>query len=467
MAPLWFASNSNQPMSSVRQHPPMRMHPHGPPPPRGVQPANVQVPGPAPAPGYPRVPPMRGPQYPPVNHNLNHNHGPHHRPMGNSMGPLPPMGPGPGRHMPPGKSRAFAPHPHPPPPPPMRMPAPGSGRPHPNYPPPPPPGRMNYPPHMHRQLPPRTGPLNHGMPPHHMPRVSASMPPLMGPPRIQHQMTGAPVSGPPPSHAPVQPPLRELNNRNIPQNPNHLSSPHKHTIELKPTPKETTTKATSQALDAATDAAEILLGLRRIPSPLPSSTCREKDDEAREDTPSLATLSDEPICLPTRLAVPEDESKLNSMHCFLRSDLLELFVVERSRSPKHSSKPDSPTTIETETKQGYKVGCASGRVGLRCVHCAMARVRNASSDGEAPMAVFYPKSISELYRLVTSWQRVHLRKCRNLPPSVRETYEKTRQDKSRGKTQWWVTSAKEIGLVDCASKAGGIRFGVAPNGLSA
>ena len=31
-------------------------------------------------------------------------------------------------------------------------------------------------------------------------------------------------------------------------------------------------------------------------------------------------------------------------------------------------------------------------------------------------------------------------------------------DKSRGKTHYWITSAKEIGLIDCNSRAGGIRF---------
>ena len=76
------------------------------------------------------------------------------------------------------------------------------------------------------------------------------------------------------------------------------------------------------------------------------------------------------------------------------------------------------------------------------------------------MAVFYPKSIAEIYRLVTSWQRCHLRKCRNLPPSVRATWMSLREsDKSRGKTHYWITSAKELGLIDCQSRAGGIRFG--------
>jgi len=75
------------------------------------------------------------------------------------------------------------------------------------------------------------------------------------------------------------------------------------------------------------------------------------------------------------------------------------------------------------------------------------------------MAVFYPKSIAEIYRLVTSWQRCHLRKCKNIPPAARTRWENLRAtDRSRGKTHYWVTSAKQIGLMDCQSRAGGIRF---------
>jgi len=149
---------------------------------------------------------------------------------------------------------------------------------------------------------------------------------------------------------------------------------------------------------------------------------------------------------PKRLALPGDDTKLNSLHCFVRQQLLEIFVVEQSKnkSPTHSSTSSSV-----------------GRVGLRCVHCAIARKRGTieSVRFEAPMAVFYPKSISEIYRLVTSWQRCHLRKCRNLPPSVRAEWENLREvDKSRGKTFHWIASAKEIGLVDCQSRAGGIKF---------
>ena len=252
--------------------------------------------------------------------------------------------------------------------------------------------------------------------------------------------------------------------------------------------------------DVTMDAASVLLALRTSASPatvsqatleeqqskdqaddnskvLPMTVSESQDKEDQDDdVPELQSSSssmsapkscavghedDEqppvvPKNFPTRLALPNDEAKLNSLHCFLRSELLEIFVVERSqnKSPTHSP------------------GSSVGRVGLRCVFCAMARQRNQVSTtddsvstplqnrcDEAPMAVFYPKSIAEIYRLVTSWQRCHLRKCRNLPPDVRSKWQLLREnDKSRGKTHYWITSAREIGLVDCQSRAGGIRF---------
>jgi hypothetical protein len=175
----------------------------------------------------------------------------------------------------------------------------------------------------------------------------------------------------------------------------------------------------------------------------PSNDSTDSTNTTESDFPAPI-----PENFPRRLALPYDDSKLNSLHCFLRSELLEIFVVEKSqrKSPTHSP------------------GSSVGRVGLRCVHCAMARKIREDRD-EAPMAVFYPKSIAEIYRLVTSWQRCHLRKCRSLPPSVRSQWQALREsDKSRGKTHYWVTSAKQIGLVDCVSRAGGIRFG--PNTMT-
>lgn len=290
-----------------------------------------------------------------------------------------------------------------------------------------------------------------------------------------------PIHHPPPQHPPPQilhPSARTM-----------LPSPgHPHTMLQQPM-KQAQQPEAKKGPDITMDAASMLLALRTSASPstVSAATLEEQasrdhsevtrrtnsDDLEDDDVPALASSSSSlsappakpmvqhhevPKNFPTRLALPNDEAKLNSLHCFLRSELLEIFVVERSanKSPTHSP------------------GSSVGRVGLRCVFCAMARKRHAMSatpeldsanaqhqprPDEAPMAVFYPKSIAEIYRLVTSWQRCHLRKCRNLPPDIRSKWTLLREnDKSRGKTHYWITSAKEIGLVDCNSRAGGIRF---------
>ena len=159
---------------------------------------------------------------------------------------------------------------------------------------------------------------------------------------------------------------------------------------------------------------------------------------------------------PKRLTTRNDHVKLNSLHCFIRAELLEVFVVEEKS--------------DKDIKFRHAPSSSVGRVGLRCIHCALKRNRNFEDclEDEAPMSVFYPKAVGEIYRMVTSWQRCHLRKCKNLPPPVRKCWDQLRTtDKSRGKTAHWVESARAIGLRDCPSRTGGIRFEVTDHGGAA
>jgi hypothetical protein len=208
------------------------------------------------------------------------------------------------------------------------------------------------------------------------------------------------------------------------------------------------------------DTASILLELRTSNSSSPVSTTVNENHsivktanatttqkkEHESPPPAINTTNLVPKNYPKRLALEDDDNKLNTLHCFIRSELLEIFVVDQSIC-------SSPTSASGS-------GSALGRVGLRCVHCAQERKRLKMNErNEAPMAVFYPKCVSEIYRLITSWQRCHLRKCRNLPPNVREQWDELRkEDRSRGKTAYWVTSATQLGLVDCQSKGRGVRF---------
>lgn len=192
------------------------------------------------------------------------------------------------------------------------------------------------------------------------------------------------------------------------------------------------------------------------------TTTRQRSDDSSSHQGSIdGEHSSATRGFPTRLACPEDEEKLNSMHCFLREQLLEVFLIENAPKPPPRPAHVSENSIEAlqaELNHAPPPNSAKNRVGIRCVFCQMQN-RIYGQECDAPMAVFYPKSLSELYRLVTSWQRVHLRKCKSLPKHIRHHYQTLREnDKTRGKTHYWVTSAKRIGLKDSPNPSGGIIY---------
>jgi len=140
---------------------------------------------------------------------------------------------------------------------------------------------------------------------------------------------------------------------------------------------------------------------------------------------------------PTRLALPTDAKNVNSLHKFVRSSLLELFVLEADSD--------------------RMTGCHfPGRVGLRCVHC-----KHLPKDKQEIGAVFYPKSLKGLYRNVCTWQRVHFHTCSYVPKEDKDLYKKLKDDdKTRGRTKYWESSAMELGLMDTngVQGRGGIMF---------
>ena len=113
------------------------------------------------------------------------------------------------------------------------------------------------------------------------------------------------------------------------------------------------------------------------------------------------------------------------------------------------------------------------RVGFRCVFCAMTQRQQAERAarhggrapplrGIAPMGTFYPKNVSDIYNLASRFQRIHLKECRYVPPTIRKQIDDIKKnDKSRGRKDYWAKSAKTIGLVD-DEKGRGIRF-IPPN----
>ena len=131
-----------------------------------------------------------------------------------------------------------------------------------------------------------------------------------------------------------------------------------------------------------------------------------------------------------RLGLATDSRELNSLHCFVRSELLELY---RADEPNRN---------------------CTARVGIRCVHCARALKCESSN-----MSSFFPKSLQDIYRTVCTWQRVHFQACEYIPQEFRDKYWKLKSsDKTRGKTRYWVTSAIQMGLCDLGEGRVGICF---------
>jgi hypothetical protein len=142
---------------------------------------------------------------------------------------------------------------------------------------------------------------------------------------------------------------------------------------------------------------------------------------------------------PRFLALPNDSSNLNELHCFIRAQLLEIFVVKPSLEP-----------------QKYAVG----RVGLRCAHCHWPRTSsvNGSHDDKPRIPDIYPTSVDRIYELVRMWNDKHVPNCKSLPPPVRQAWKELQEtEESRKESAYYAEAARQIGLMDC-SLVEGIRF---------
>ena len=134
------------------------------------------------------------------------------------------------------------------------------------------------------------------------------------------------------------------------------------------------------------------------------------------------------------LAMPDDSNELNSLHCFVRSDLLEVFSID-----------------DDNHKRGTR---SVPRVGFRCVHCG--HLPRKEKEG-ASMSIFYPKSLQDIYRSVCTWQRIHFKACKHVPQELVEQYDYFKDmDRTRGKKQHWVESARRLGLRNIDDNRGGI-----------
>jgi hypothetical protein len=128
------------------------------------------------------------------------------------------------------------------------------------------------------------------------------------------------------------------------------------------------------------------------------------------------------------LALDEDCNWLSECHCFVRSELIEVF------------------RASSEQVKARKNSIAYLQIGLRCRFCAhrppMARAGRSSA---------FPSSIRQIYQSITMMLRDHFSKCGDMPISVQEKFNALKANASQGAFDskgYWLYSATKIGLKD-------------------
>jgi len=139
------------------------------------------------------------------------------------------------------------------------------------------------------------------------------------------------------------------------------------------------------------------------------------------------------------LAIPEDKEWLSDIDCFIRRQL-EVFC---------ATEEDVQAASEDR-----KYPVKEGQVGIRCIHCAMAK----NGDGAKGQAVAYPFSISGIYESAREFQRLHLETCENLPLSAKSKLESLKGSSSLSSVlrKYFILAAQALGLQDSIH---GIRAG--------
>lgn len=144
------------------------------------------------------------------------------------------------------------------------------------------------------------------------------------------------------------------------------------------------------------------------------------------------------------LGLEEDQFWLSELQVYLRSNFAEAFGATEAdiAAPMH----------------GRNKPIALGQVGIRCIHC-----KDEPPSQRGQQAVSYPSLISGIYNSVQQMFRLHFDCCTKMPQEVRAKIEALRSSSSSrgGRKQYWVDSARRLGLVDTPH---GIHFGRDPSG---
>mmetsp|Transcript_6015 Transcript_6015/g.8513 ORF Transcript_6015/g.8513 Transcript_6015/m.8513 type:complete len:1159 (+) Transcript_6015:162-3638(+) len=173
---------------------------------------------------------------------------------------------------------------------------------------------------------------------------------------------------------------------------------------------------------------------------------RGKSATAKQKEPSSPAGIDTQRYFPgcVRLGLEEDKYWLSELQVYLRSNFAEAFGATEQdiAAPMH----------------GRNKPIALGQVGIRCMHC-----KNDAPADRGQQATSYPSLISGIYNSVQQMLRLHFDCCLAMPAEVRQKIEALKVSSSArgGRKQYWIDSAKRLGLVDTPH---GIHWGRDPYG---
>jgi hypothetical protein len=128
------------------------------------------------------------------------------------------------------------------------------------------------------------------------------------------------------------------------------------------------------------------------------------------------------------LGIDEDHNWLSEFHCFVRSELVEVF---------RASREDCKARNNSITYH---------QVGIRCRFCA-----HISPTARAGRSSAFPSSLRQLYQSFTMMLRDHFGKCDMIPSRVRKEFLALKDKPSQGATdskRFWIYSGMKVGMAD-------------------
>lgn len=184
-----------------------------------------------------------------------------------------------------------------------------------------------------------------------------------------------------------------------------------------------------------------------VPAHHPPVQLQQRQDTSKIDTSltsdATAQSSPSPLGLPPcyqgplehwsareffTLGIDEDPNWLSEFHCFVRTDLVELF-----RAGHEDVKLRNNAIVLNQ-------------LGMRCRYCA-----HRMASGRSGRSSAFPSSLRQIYQSFTMMLRDHFSGCEAIPSHLLERFLELKDRPAQGATdskRYWIYSAMKLGMMD-------------------